>query len=82
MLEEEGAGLEVLADSAYGSGEVRASLPKAKHRSVIKPIPLRPAVPGGFSIDDFTIDTGAGSVIGALALATVATSTSTRTTTC
>ena len=25
-------------------------------RSVIKPIPLRPAVPGGFTLDDFTVD--------------------------
>src|SRR6266542_760105 len=45
--------------SAYGSGEVRAALKEAKHRVVIKPIPLRPAVPGGFTIDDFTIDVDA-----------------------
>jgi IS5 family transposase len=62
LLGKEEEGLEVLADSAYGSGEVRAALAKAKHRSVIKPIPLRPAVPAGFTIDDFTIDTGAGTV--------------------
>jgi Transposase DDE domain len=29
---------------------------------VIKPGPLRPAVPGGFTIDDFTIDEQAGTV--------------------
>jgi DDE family transposase len=29
---------------------------------VIKPGPLRPAVPGGFTIDDFTIDGQAGTV--------------------
>jgi len=29
---------------------------------VIKPGPLRPAVPGGFTLDDFTIDEGAGMV--------------------
>jgi hypothetical protein len=29
---------------------------------VIKPGPLRPAVPGGFTADDFTIDEGAGTV--------------------
>lgn len=62
MLDGEGAGLEVLADSAYGSGEVRVALAKRKHRAFIKPIPLRPAVPGGFTIDDFSIDTTAGTV--------------------
>ena len=63
LLAEEEAGLEVLADSAYGSGEVRTALAERKHRSFIKPIPLRPAIPGGFTIDDFTIDTAAGTVI-------------------
>ena len=29
---------------------------------MIKPGPLRPAVPGGFTLDDFTIDEGAGMV--------------------
>jgi IS5 family transposase len=62
MLEIEHPGLEVLADSAYGSGEVRAALAEAQHEAVIKPIPLRPAVPGGFTIDEFTIDTSAGTV--------------------
>ncbi len=56
LLGDEEAGLEVLADSAYGSGEVRAGLRAARHRQVIKPIPLRPAVPGGFDRDDFVID--------------------------
>src|SRR6266496_2487673 len=62
MLASEEPGLEVLADSAYGSGEVRTALAEGKHRTFIKPIPLRPAVPGGFTIDDFTIDTAAGTV--------------------
>lgn len=62
LLASEQADLEVLADSAYGSGEVRAALAEAKHRAMIKPIPLRPAVPGGFTIDDFTIDTSAATV--------------------
>ena len=62
MLASEEPGLEVLADSAYGSGEVRVALAKAKHHAVIKPIPLRAAVPGGFTIDEFTIDTAAGTV--------------------
>jgi IS5 family transposase len=49
-------GLEILADSAYGSGEVRAALRRAKHRQAIKPIPLRRAIPDGFDRDDFVID--------------------------
>src|SRR6266571_4036315 len=60
LLENEEGNWEVLADSAYGSGEVRAALAERKHRAFIKPIPLRPAVPGGLTIDDFTIDTTAG----------------------
>jgi Transposase DDE domain/Transposase domain (DUF772) len=56
------ARLEVYGDSAYGSGEARAAYRDAGHDTVIKPGPLRPAVPGGFSIDDFTIDEQAGTV--------------------
>ena len=55
-------GLEVYSDSAYGSGEARAAYRDAGHGTVIKPGPLRPAVPGGFTIDDFTIDEHAGTV--------------------
>ena len=55
-------GLEVYGDSAYGSGEARAAYRDAGHGTVIKPGPLRPAVPGGFTIDDFTIDEHAGTV--------------------
>lgn len=53
---------EVLADSAYGSGEMLAALADAGHRAIIKPWPLRPTVEGGFSIDDFTVDETAGTV--------------------
>jgi IS5 family transposase len=56
LLAAEAPGLQVLADSAYGSGEVRAALRAGKHRQAIKPIPLRPAVAGGFDRDDFAID--------------------------
>jgi IS5 family transposase len=62
LLEGEAPGLEVLADSAYGSGETRAALANARHHATIKSIPLRSAVPGGFTIDDFAIDTTAGTV--------------------
>jgi IS5 family transposase len=60
LLQTEAPGIEVLADSAYGSGEVRAALTEASHRATIKPIPLRRAIADGFTIDDFTIDTAAG----------------------
>jgi IS5 family transposase len=62
LLAGEPAGLEVLADSAYGGGETRAALTAAGHTQTIKPIPLRPAVPGGFTKDDFVIDLTAGQV--------------------
>jgi IS5 family transposase len=62
LLADEPAALEVLGDSAYGSGQARADLAEAGHTAIIKPIPLRPAVPGGFTIDDFTVDQNAGTV--------------------
>lgn len=56
LLDGEEPGLEVYADSAYGSGETRAEIRDRGHDTVIKPIPLRPVVPGGFTRDDFTVD--------------------------
>ncbi|TYB44424.1 IS5/IS1182 family transposase, partial [Nonomuraea sp. PA05] len=53
---------EVLGDTAYGTGDARAALLDAGHSVIIKPAPLRPAVPGGFTIDDFTVDETAGTV--------------------
>ena len=55
-------GLEVLGDSAYGAGEIRAALRAAKHTQTIKPGPLTSAVPGGFTKHDFTIDQQGGTV--------------------
>src|ERR1022692_3442354 len=54
--EERGQGLEIYGDSAYGSGQARADYRDGGHDTVIKPGPLRPAVPGGFTIDDFAVD--------------------------
>lgn len=51
-----GQPVEVLGDSAYGTGEALAALHEAGHEPVIKPWPLRPAVEGGFTLDDFTIN--------------------------
>ena len=62
LLDGEEPGLEVLGDSAYGSGETRAALRAAKHTQTIKPAPLTSAVPGGFTKHDFTIDSQAGTV--------------------
>ena len=59
---EEEERLEIYGDSSYGSGQARAAYRDAGHDTVIKPGPLRPAVPGGFSIDDFTVDEQAGTV--------------------
>lgn len=55
-----GTSVDVLADSAYGSGEMLAALARTAHTPVIKPWPLRPAVDGGFTLDDFTVDEAAG----------------------
>jgi hypothetical protein len=52
--------VDVLADSAYGTGDMLAALASTGHTPVIKPWPLRPAVEGGFTLDDFTVDEVAG----------------------
>lgn len=62
LLEDEPAGTEVLGDSAYGSGELRAHLETQKMTAVIKPGPLRAAVPGGYTLDDFVVDEQAATV--------------------
>ena len=62
LIEDEPAGTEVLGDSAYGSGEFRDHLNNRQMTPVIKPPPLRAAVPGGFTLDDFNIDLDAGTV--------------------
>ena len=62
LMEGEPEGLEVLADSAYGSGATRAELQLRHHRLVIKPLPSRPVVPGGFVRDDFSVDHEASTV--------------------
>ena len=59
LLVGEAPGLEVLGDSAYGSGPVRADLQAARHTAVIKPLPLHHNHRLGddqFTRDDFIID--------------------------
>jgi IS5 family transposase len=62
LLAGEEPGLQILADSAYGSGETRVALRNADHRQAIKAIPLPRAVPGGFDRDDFRVDHAARTV--------------------
>jgi len=62
LIADETPGLEILADSAYGSGATRATLRARGHRQIIKPKPLPAAVPGGFTRDDFDVDHAAGTV--------------------
>jgi hypothetical protein len=62
LLNSEDEPVQVLADSAYGTGQARAALVDRGHDAVIKPIPLRAAVPDGFTLDDFAVDEAAGTV--------------------
>jgi hypothetical protein len=50
------------ADSAYGTGGLRDAIEQAGDAAVIKPGPLRPAVEGGLTLDDFAVDEDAGTV--------------------
>jgi hypothetical protein len=49
-------------DSAYGTGDLRAAIAGAGHQAVIKPWRLLPAVEGGFTADDFTVNAVARTV--------------------
>ena len=49
-------------DSACGTGDLRDAIGEAGHQAVIKPKPVQPAVEGGFTADDFTVDAAAGTV--------------------
>jgi hypothetical protein len=62
LIGREAGKAEVYGDSAYGTGDLRAALEQAGHTAVIKPRPLKPAVEGGFTLDDFTVDEAAGTV--------------------
>lgn len=65
LLAGEEPGLQVLADSAYGSGHVRAALDAAGHTAAIKAIPMQRNArlgPDQFHRDDFAVDHAAGTV--------------------
>ena len=56
LIDDEPEGTQVVGDSAYGTGEFRDHLERNAKSALIKPPPLRPAVPGGFDLDHFEID--------------------------
>ena len=58
----QGEGLTWYGDSAYGTGDLRAAIKQAGHDAVIKPKPVQPAVPGGFTPDEFSVDEDSGTV--------------------
>jgi hypothetical protein len=62
LLAGDDGGLEVLGDTAYGTGQARADLAAAGHTAIIKPGPLNPPAAGGFTVDDFTVNEQAGPV--------------------
>jgi hypothetical protein len=62
LLAAEDCPAEVYGDSAYGTGDLRATLAQAGHTAIIKPKALKPAVEGGFTLDDFTVDETAAAV--------------------
>jgi hypothetical protein len=51
--------LEVLGDSAYATGDMLHTLKQKHWTPLVKPWPIKPAVEGGFTIDDFTHDPAA-----------------------
>jgi hypothetical protein len=57
-----GEPVEVLGDSAYASGDMLHTLAGKQWLPLVKPWPLRPAVEGGFTLDDFTFDAVAGTL--------------------
>lgn len=58
----DGEPVEVLGDSAYATGDMLHTLDAKKWLPVLKPWPIRPAVEGGFTIDDFIHDPDAGTL--------------------
>jgi hypothetical protein len=62
LLDCEHAGLQIFGDTAYSSDATCGTLTKAGHELFLKPAPLKTAVVGGYSLDDFAIDTTASIV--------------------
>jgi hypothetical protein len=53
---------QVLGDAAYSSAHMLRTCDQLGVQALVKPQPLVPAVPGGYTIDDFEVDTQAGTV--------------------
>lgn len=62
LIADEPSGTEILGDTGYSAGEFRDHLERRGMTPIIKPQPLVPAVAGGFTLDDFTIDLDAMTV--------------------
>ncbi len=62
LLTDEAAPVEVLGDSAYATGEALATFAETGHTPLVKPWPIKPTVPGGFVIDEFTVNEAAKTV--------------------
>jgi len=62
LLTDEPDQVEVLGDSAYATGEALATLSETGHIPLVKPWAVKPAVAGGYSIDDFAVDELAATV--------------------
>jgi hypothetical protein len=60
LLTDEVEPVEVLGDSAYATGEALATFEETGHEPMVKPWPIKPVVPGGFTADDFTVDEATG----------------------
>ncbi len=56
LLSGEDQPVTVLADSAYGTGQFRTQLAERGHDDRVKPAPVPTSIPGGFTVDDFTVD--------------------------
>jgi hypothetical protein len=56
----EGEQVQVLGDSAYATGDSLDAIIGTGHEPLVKPWASKPAVPGGFTLDDFQIDEAAG----------------------
>lgn len=54
--------IEILGDSAYATGDMLRQLNEKQWTPLLKPWPIKPAVDGGFTIDDFNYDTAAGTL--------------------
>jgi hypothetical protein len=58
--DEQSTSLDLYGDTAYSTGQASAALKDRGHRLFLKPAPVKTAIPGGYGLDDFAIDTATG----------------------